>query len=226
MGMEGRLRQVSEFELAAYRRNPSKFYLELINDVNTPDLKALGNALRDFQNSPMMQNVRERTESGQPPDQTEVAELRREIQALLRQHPEAKESLESLTGLSKDGTRLSLYKSWHCLHFLLTGHNAEMPDTPLGIAVMGGTEIPDHQRVMGYGPARYLNPEQVEQIAAALESFPIAERAAAFDSEAADKQQVYSPHHDPEELVHYFGLLRDFYRDTANKRNAIILWIE
>jgi hypothetical protein len=38
-------------------------------------------------------------------------------------------------------------------------------------------------------------------------------------------QQVsaFVPNHDKEELLYYFGLLRDFYQDAANHGNAVVL---
>jgi len=78
---------------------------------------------------------------------------------------------------------------------------------------------------MGYGPIRYLTPEEVRQVAEALAEFPIAARASAFDSVAAEEAKVYVPEHDAEELTHHFGLLKDFYRDAANKNNAMLLWV-
>ena len=62
-----------------------------------------------------------------------------------------------------------------------------------GKAIMGGKEIPDRQGVMGYGPIRYLTPEEVRQVAEALAEFPIAARASAFDSVAAEEARFTSP---------------------------------
>jgi hypothetical protein len=217
---------MSEFELANYRQNPRKFYSELVSDAHVPDLTALGTALRDFEQSAIMKNVRTRTLSGQPPDPEQIEEVRRHIQELMNEHPMAKESIESKIGLSKDRTRLSLHKSWHCLHFVLTGQNRIPPESLLAKAIMGGTEIPDQAGVMGYGPARYLSSGEVQQIAEELAAFPIEERVQVFDSQIANQQEIYSPNHGKEELLHYFELLRDFYRDAASKHHAMVLWIE
>jgi len=226
MGMEGKLRQASEFELAGYCRNPAKLYSDLMKRYDLPDLRNLNLGLQEFQKSPLGQRVRQRALSGQPPIEEDVAESRRQIQAIMSQHPEAAASVEQAIGLNKDGKELSLHKSWHCLHFILTGKSWDAAEPPLGNAILGGVEIPDVHKVMGYDPARFLTPQQVTEVAAALESFPIEERAEAFDPETAEKEKVYVPGHHKEELVHYFGLLRAFYRDAANKGNGMLLWVE
>ncbi len=226
MGMEGKLRQVSEFELAGYRRNPGKLYSDLTATCDIPDLADLNRALQEFQQSPLAQRVRRRALSGQAPVDEDIAESHRQIQFILGRHPDAASSLESSIGLSKDGKELSLHKSWHCLHFVLTGKSWEAAEPPLGNAIMGGDEIPDRQKVMGYGPARFLTPEQVAAVATALECFPFGDRAREFDPEIAERQEVYAPAHDKEELIHYFGLLLAFYEDAAHKGNGILLWVQ
>jgi hypothetical protein len=79
------------------------------------------------------------------------------------------------------GHSVSIDKAWHGLHYLLCGKLEPAPG-PLGQAVFGGTEIGEDQ---GYGPARYFSPQQVAEIAAALQS-PSLERElhARFDAEA------------------------------------------
>src|SRR5271165_1779219 len=60
---------------------------------------------------------------------------------------------------------LNIDKSWHGIHFLLTS-SAWGGTPPLSNAVLGGTEFgPD----LGYGPARYLTPDQVKEVAAGLD---------------------------------------------------------
>lgn len=234
MGMEGKLRQVSEFELAAYRKNPRKFYSELVAITEWPDLIKMNAEIREVQNSELGQRIRNRALSGQPPLQEDVEQYRRQMEMIQGENQGTLEKIQSdLMGLSKNGTQLSLYKDWHLLHYLLTGKSWEPVDSPLGMAIMGGTELPDTQRVMGYGPARYLRPSQVREVAAALRDFPIADKAATYDHIAAEAAKVY-PHRYPNEplgedeqqaLIDYFNLLRDFYADASAKGNGMILWV-
>jgi hypothetical protein len=67
---------------------------------------------------------------------------------VLRENQGALDDLQSnMTGLSKDGMQLSLYKDWHIIHYLLTGRCWEPADSLLGKAVVEGVEIPDLRRV-------------------------------------------------------------------------------
>lgn len=227
MGMEGMLRQVSEFELASYKKNPEKFYADLTGSYDLASLGQMQSQLMEVQKSPLGQRVRQRALSGLPPLPEDVAELQRQMHAAMSENPEAQAQIEShLPGPSKDGRRLCLHKSWHCLHFVLTGKAWDPADPPLGNAIMGGTELPDRRRVMGYGPARYLIPNEVREIASALASFPAGDKIAAFDSEFAETQKVYVPGHEKEELTQYFGWLKNFYEIAASSGNAVVLWVE
>lgn len=235
MGMEGKLRQVSEFELAAYRKNPTKFYSDLVGITEWPDLIKLNAAIDQVQNSDLGQRIRSRALSGQLPIQEDVEEYRRQMDIIQGQNRGTLEKIQAnMMGLSRNGTQLSLYKDWHVLHYVLTGKSWEAVDSPFGMAIMGGTELPDTRRMMGYGPARYLTPSRVREVASALGDFPIADRAATYDHIAAETAKVY-PRRYPNEplaedekkaLIGYFNLLRDFYADAAKKGNAIILWVE
>jgi hypothetical protein len=70
-----------------------------------------------------------------------------------------------------DRNILSLEKSWHVVHFLLTADKTIMPqhlpDKPLHNVVMGGTATPVNS---GYGPVRVIEKADVKAIAAALAS--------------------------------------------------------
>jgi hypothetical protein len=123
-------------------------------------------------------------------------------------------------------TDIALEKSWHCLHFILTG-NAELEagkfaDSP----VLGGAEIPDKNGIMGYGPIHYLRPGDVAKKALSLQEFPIPSKAKNYDPENGKALGIYCPDHAPDELEHYFDLLLRFYRDCAANTNAALLWLE
>jgi hypothetical protein len=227
MGMEGKLRQVSEFELAEYRKNPAKLYSDLIAMHEWPDRTGMMSAMHEIGSSPLALRIRQRALSGQPPLQEDVDAYRKQVQELFNNNGGSLEDLQSqFMGPSKDGKVLSLYKSWHRLHFLLTGKGWERNEFPLGKAIMGGEEIPDVQNVMGYGPARYLTPAEVDEVAKALNQFPIEARSEAFDAAAADAAKVYGPNHEAEELIEFFNWLRDFYQTAAAHGNAVLLWVE
>src|SRR4051812_22134863 len=61
---------------------------------------------------------------------------------------------------------IDIEKSWHGIHYLLTGTRDE-GDGPLNFILAGGQEVGDVD--VGYGPARAFTSEQVRGIAGALE---------------------------------------------------------
>ncbi len=235
MGMEGKLRQISEFELASYRKTPAKLYSDLMAKYHSESFNKFTSVMQDLQKSPLAQRIQQRAMSGLPPLQEDLNALRKQQEALVSENQEALDEVQSdLMGLSKDGLQLSLYKDWHILPYLLTGKSWETVDSPLGQAIMGGIEIPDVQSVMGYGPARYLTPSIVREVAEALNNFSIEQKVELFDPKAAEIAKVYPRMHgmkalDKDEkdgLISYFHLLRDFYRDAVAKGHAMLLWVE
>src|SRR5436305_14193016 len=105
MGMEGKLRQVSEFELAAYRKNPAKFYSELIAVKDWPDLTKLNVAIRELQNSPLFHRIRERALSGQPPIQEDLDQYRRQVELVRGENEGTFQEMQyAVMGVSKHGT--------------------------------------------------------------------------------------------------------------------------
>jgi len=57
MGMEGKLRQLSESELAAYRRNPDKLYTDLLGRYNSPDIQNLTAKVAELQALPVVKRM-------------------------------------------------------------------------------------------------------------------------------------------------------------------------
>lgn len=79
--------------------------------------------------------------------------------------------MRNMMAKMNDPNILSVEKSWHTLHFLLTGDRSmtprHSPDRPLHNVVMGGAPTP----VDGpYGPVRILEKPDVKAIATALAS--------------------------------------------------------
>jgi Domain of unknown function (DUF1877) len=132
MGMEGVLLRISEFELAAYRKTPSKLYSGLFPAAGAAvgDFSKMVATITEVQNSPILKRIRERALAGHPPSPEDVQAYKREIQERMKGFPEFAKVLETAgPGLSSDGKRLSLHKSWSCLHFLFTGKGLEMDES-------------------------------------------------------------------------------------------------
>ena len=68
MGMEGKLRRVSEFELAAYRRNPAKLYSELFprSPTTLADFGKITSAMQNVQKSEVGRRIQERALAATP----------------------------------------------------------------------------------------------------------------------------------------------------------------
>ncbi|GID62118.1 hypothetical protein J3R03_003251 [Actinoplanes couchii] len=65
--------------------------------------------------------------------------------------------------------QLDLDKSWHGIHYALTG-TAWQVGLGAGAAVLGGAEIGEDN---GYGPPRLISAEQVQSIAAGLRQLDV-----------------------------------------------------
>jgi|SRR6266853_965806 len=122
---------------------------------------------------------------------------------------------------------LSLEKSWHGIHYLLTGV-AEGGKPPLSWAVLGDKEIPDTGKLMGYGPARVLTAEQAESVAKAIARFSKEEFWKRFDLKAMKTAQVYgvSVAKDREYLWSYFQKLKTFYLRTTKNHNGLLSYFD
>jgi len=83
---------------------------------------------------------------------------------------------------------LDLDKTWHVIHYLLNGEVWD-GEEPLFDAVLGGVELPGTDG--GYGPFRYLLPEDVQLTAAALADIPVAALWERFEPGEAEGEEIY-----------------------------------
>jgi hypothetical protein len=231
MSMIGKLRRVSEFELARYKKNPRELVRLLAAGPLQLDPQLYEQMRETLQRSPSVQQMMEMAKQGKRPSGPEQVELQKNMMQLLKQAlavqkaSPAKPSGGGPPAENPAAEELDLHKSWHCLHFLFTGKVDGSDGTPLGEAILGGAEIGGEAADTGYGPPRGLSPSQVRDVSAALATFPIETKVKEFDAEAADQAGVYAAHHGQQELLDYFRQLREFYADAARKGNAVLLWI-
>jgi hypothetical protein len=118
---------------------------------------------------------------------------------------------------------LNLEKSWHVLHYLLTGKVEEAPP-PLGNAILGGKEIGED---LGYGPARFLRRSRSARLQRPWRRFPGDDLAGRFDLKAMKAARIY-PVRDKSELdlaQNYFEQLPGYYSGAAANGNAMLLWV-
>lgn len=125
------------------------------------------------------------------------------------------------------GEVLDIRKSWHPLHFLLSGQASEAP-WPWGAVVLGGEEIGEN---LGYGPARLLTPSQVAELADALQA--LGEDAlmaryvpAAFEAAGIAPCGWEDPDEDAERrewLLDTFREVRDYYVAARDRGYGMVL---
>jgi hypothetical protein len=123
---------------------------------------------------------------------------------------------------------IDLDKSWHGVHYLLTGQ-AEGGPEPHALAVFGGTEFGTE---VGYGPARYLTADQVALVASALSELPPEELAHRFDPEDMEAKGIYPEviwvrdgTEALEDALTGYRQLQVFYQDAAGRGEAVIQWL-
>jgi hypothetical protein len=210
MGMIGYVRQLTPFELASYRRNP-KAIKQLLDEetmqVFPPVLRSAVARMEELmssgqQNSPEGRELEARIQDWMSAPQSQAA--------VLSAHEEI------------DDKWLELGKTWHLLHFLLTG-SADSAPPPLGNAILGGTPIGAD---VGYGPARFLTPRQVAEVAEALAAIDPAELARRFDPAAIHRANIYSYGGiDKDDYLSSCGALVEYYADAARNGNGMLLYI-
>jgi hypothetical protein len=117
-----------------------------------------------------------------------------------------------------------LDKRWHGLHYLFTGDPWE-GEPPLWLAIFGGVAIGDDT---GYGPPRYLTPEEVKDVAAALNRITQNALTTRFDPDAMNEVEIYPACWDANwlrYLLEGFTMLQTFYRTAAAKGRAVLTCI-
>jgi hypothetical protein len=133
----------------------------------------------------------------------------------------------AITRLEESNNYLDIDRDWHALHFLLTG-KAEMDGTsvppPLGNVVLGGT---DTKWEATYGMVRSLTPEEVKDVARALEEIK-EDDLRRLDLGTFTAIDLYSYHEswsveDLERLVNVFAQVRDFFAVAAHEGDIVLL---
>ena len=127
------------------------------------------------------------------------------------------------------GEMIGLEKSWHGLHFLLTGEADGGPE-PACFLLSGGEDLGDDDDVQ----ARLLDPSQVRAFAEHLASLTTEEVARRFDPERMTRLRIYPDviWKRPEEkdqprgfLLDAFTELRDFTAGAAARGDAVVVCI-
>lgn len=137
------------------------------------------------------------------------------------------ETIRSL--LDAPGPTLDLDKTWHGLHYLLTGSDwGGAP--PLAFIAAGGEPVGEVD--LGYGPARAFVPVQVKQLSAALDALAPEALRERFDPDEMMSLGIYPEiwDRDPAEddtlgwLLEVYEPMRGFVRAAAAAGDGLLVW--
>jgi hypothetical protein len=211
--MIGYVRQVTPFELASFRRTPSK--IKEMLDAET--MSAFPPGARAA-----IQQMQEMVLHGQL-DSAEMERLEQQFRQEMDRPGSA--SLVAEHYAHEEEKVLRLEKRWHVLHYLLTDTQSDTPPS-LANAILGGTSIgPD----IGYGPARFLTPRQVQETAASLAEITTEELSRRFNPAAMEKADLYprgyADNHEFEDILCYFEKLVAYYYSASEAGNGMLLYI-
>ncbi|WP_445629488.1 YfbM family protein [Nostoc sp. DSM 114167] len=129
-----------------------------------------------------------------------------------------------------DGRYLNIDKTWHGLHFLLTG-SALPNDPPLTNVVMGGTPLGDPENPdFDFGPARFLSPQEVQEVAKELSKISKTDLEARFDPSALLTADVYpyvwqEGKEALEYITYYYIYVVEFFQEAAKCGDVVLLYI-
>ncbi|WP_431095743.1 YfbM family protein [Polaromonas aquatica] len=131
-------------------------------------------------------------------------------------------------GESEPPNYLDLDKAWHGIHYLLTGL-ADGGTQPQSLAVIGGQEFGPE---VGYGPARFLTPQQVRSVATSLSGISEEALSQRFNPKDMEAKQIYPDAiwvRDGQEALDYalenYRQLQVFYQDAAARGDVVIQWL-
>ena len=218
MGMQAEFEQISPQMLSEFIDQPRAAYEHFLARMNNQAEGAIPQ---------LMQHLAAASKHDLPP----------EIKARIEQGIDQYRALMKTLGQSKEGSgakvvagkTFSLEKDWHILHYAING-TTEGGQGSLAEAILGGKEIPDHDGVMGYGPLRYLAPDQVVAVAEELARVDPKLLLSRLDRRDAEAKKIYLAHtldrlDDWSYLPELFQQFRAFYADAARDGNAMLLCI-
>jgi hypothetical protein len=120
-----------------------------------------------------------------------------------------------------------LDKSWHAIHYLLTG-TAWGGEPPLSSLLLGGEEVGDVD--VGYGPARVMRPAEVANFDSVLSAISSDEMRRRYDPAAMMKEDIYPNVWDRGEeeieyVIEYFEVLKQIVHDARASNKGLIIYL-
>lgn len=121
-----------------------------------------------------------------------------------------------------------LDKSWHAIHFLLSG-TAWEGTMPEGFLLCSGAVIGDID--VGYGPARAYTAAETASIHACLAALPPDQLRMRFDAKVLAREEIYPDIWDREDeedvdyVLHYYKSLREFVAHTTDRGEGMVIYL-
>ena len=220
MGMEASFAQVTPQALDEFLKDPERAYEEVLPELSSilpPGLSEVEGFADQFE-----EQICQQLQAFQNLQDPAALKVKAEVEKM------ADRMLEQLKAPQSPGPGkfFTLHKDWHVLHYLLTG-SGQVGSSPLEKAILGGTEFPI---AADYGPLRYLMPEEVKDVAAALETVDPKNLLDKLNREDAESKRIYLARNmDDREaweyLPEFFEEFRQFYQDAARNGNGMLLKI-
>ncbi len=125
------------------------------------------------------------------------------------------------------GEELDLDKAWHGLHYLLCGE-AFGGEEPLYNALMGGRPINEEETEDII--VRYLTPDQVREVSAALEALDDDALSKGFAPDDMNEAGVYpapdwNDAGELDYLLGYYGPMKQYYRQAAENGEGMLIYV-
>ena len=144
--------------------------------------------------------------------------------------PQTKSPAAPLTLGDGEGEAGDIDKSWHGIHFLLTG-SAEEGNPPLDFLLGGGADVGDED--VGYGPARAFTSAETRAIAIALAALSDDELRRRFAPDAMMKAGIYPEiwDRDPSDddtlgyLMEYVKVIRDTLATVTARGHGLLVYL-
>jgi uncharacterized protein DUF1877 len=167
-----------------------------------------------------------------PPDQRQKLDTQR---AQFEASPAVKEreakAREKIIALEPLAPVLCLEKSWHILHYLLTGHIG--PANAPGDLLLTGEGLGED---LGYGPVRFHAPPEARAFDVFLQTQDVSHLQARIDLRDMRLANVYAlpfgkepdDLHESElrnEVARFFPLLRDYVHKVSDLSDGLLVWI-
>ncbi len=218
MSMLGYVADITVVQIAAFRESP-----------------ALASNFADISVDDLLETRQESAFSHVPPEyRQQLEQAKRDLAA--EAPPAAFEKSKRLdrarSHLAKLGPFqpiLELNKTWHILHFLMTGHSNAFPSP--GDALLSGIPLGED---LGYGPARLHPPNETRSFCDFLAHLRVELVISRLDFEALAQADIYPVSTKPKiedaedwrrEIAKSFISLKTYVTRAAEKDDGLLVWL-